>query len=382
MPRTIAAGATLIMLIGWLILTSAPGLGAVEAISSGCPPIITFTQVPAYGSFANLTGRAACINPVDYKVVVYIFVSGWWIKPTFADPVTPIQPDGSWTTDITTGGVDETATGIVAFLIHKTYPPPPLGGAADLPIELYQESVAYTQVERTPRTLSFSGYVWYVKASETPVGPGDNYFSDSPDDVWVDVQGRLHLKIVQRDGRWYSTEVYTQASLGYGEYFFSLASPALQGDLDPNVVLGLFTWDGAAPPGVYNREIDIEVSRWGNEANSNNAQYVVQPYTITTHLYPFPLAWSGSESTHWFDWQANEVQFAGYKGHGPVFAPGDVLATWTYTGPDTLPDGPANARINLWLVEGNPPTDGQTVEVIITAFQFIKSWVYLPVIVR
>ncbi len=233
-------------------------LSSSPTAANGCSPIINYTDIPQYGSFENLKGRVACVVPANHMVVVYIFVSGWWVKPTFASPLTSIQADGTWITDITTGGLDQNATKIVAFLVPNGYNPPLLGGSTTLPAELYLNSVAYTQVERTPRTVNFAGYVWYVKSSDSQVGPGPNYFSDSTDDVWVDDQNRLHLTIVQRDGKWYSTEVYTQVPLGYGEYVFCLASPI--NNLDPNVVLGLFTWDSVAPAGIYNREIDIEVA--------------------------------------------------------------------------------------------------------------------------
>jgi hypothetical protein len=43
---------------------------------------------------------------------------------------------------------------------------------------------------------------------------------------------------------------------------------------DPNVVLGLSTWDDNAPPNY--REIDIEFGRMDHPAY--NAQYVLQPW--------------------------------------------------------------------------------------------------------
>ena len=49
------------------------------------------------------------------------------------------------------------------------------------------------------RIISFSGYEWLVKTSANSksgtAGPGNNYFSNSKDNVWVDKKGWLHLKI-------------------------------------------------------------------------------------------------------------------------------------------------------------------------------------------
>src|SRR5437667_5439644 len=76
-----------------------------------------------------------------------------------------------------------------------------------------------------PRTISFSGYTWSVKMSAGRVGPGPNYFSDGTNNVWVDAQGRLHLKITLVKGHWYCAEIVNQSSLGYGTYRWTLDSP-------------------------------------------------------------------------------------------------------------------------------------------------------------
>ena len=45
------------------------------------------------------------------------------------------------------------------------------------------------------RSITFSGLNWLVKGSRGRIGPGHNHFSDSFDNVWVDAQGRLHLRV-------------------------------------------------------------------------------------------------------------------------------------------------------------------------------------------
>jgi exo-beta-1,3-glucanase (GH17 family) len=111
-------------------------------------PTIEFTYVPPRGSFNNLTGRVLHVSPFAYNVAVYIYVSGWWTKPTFASPLTPIQADGSWTTDITTGGIDEQATQIAAFLVPDGYHPPAMAGGGTLPAGLDANAVANVIVSR------------------------------------------------------------------------------------------------------------------------------------------------------------------------------------------------------------------------------------------
>ena len=112
-------------------------------------PAIEFTAVPPIGSSADLHGQVWHVAPGDYGVAVYIKVlGGWWTKPFWNNPVTPIACDGSWICDITTGGEDAQATDIAAFLIPLTYTPPAATWDGVLPAELYVNSVAYDEVNR------------------------------------------------------------------------------------------------------------------------------------------------------------------------------------------------------------------------------------------
>lgn len=138
---------------------------------------------------------------------------------------------------------------------------------------------ATTTVHAQPRVIAFAGYDWVVKNYAWEVGPGPNRFSDNSRNVWVDAAGRLHLRIEKRKKTWYCAEVICTESLGHGTYRFYLDSDVAE--LDPNVVLGLFTWSDT--PGFNNREVDIEFSRWGDR-NGPNAQFVVQPYYFPNNL--------------------------------------------------------------------------------------------------
>jgi hypothetical protein len=226
------------------------------------------------------------------------------------------------------------------------------------------------------REIEFSGYTWIVKRCDTPCGPGPNYFCDSAENAWVDPQGRLHMKITYSDGKWCCAEVINTRSLGYGEYCFRLESPV--DTLDKNVVLGLFTWDDNAPGHNY-REIDIEFARWGQEG-CPNAQYVVQPWDTPGNIHRWCLALTKPCSTHCFDWSRRRVSFKSIQSDSPCVVPPanpTALQSWEYTGDDIPPPGQENPRINLWLFNadgvgpGDPPSDGNEVEVVITAFEFV-----------
>ena len=112
-------------------------------------PSIEFTSVPPRGSSEDLKGQVWHALPIEYAVVVYIKVGGgWWTKPYWNNPLASIKYDGSWTCDITTGGVDEQATNIAAYLVPATYNPPLASGETSLPIEFEQKSVAKVNVSR------------------------------------------------------------------------------------------------------------------------------------------------------------------------------------------------------------------------------------------
>ena len=123
-------------------------------------PQINFVFVPPFGAFDNLFGQVLHVNTDDYKVAVYIQVSGgWWTKPTFASPVTNIELDGSWECDITTGGSDQNATKVAAFLIPKTFAPPQMAGGPTLPSTLDQNAVARADVDRSSSAPYIGGQV-------------------------------------------------------------------------------------------------------------------------------------------------------------------------------------------------------------------------------
>ena len=218
-----------------------------------------------------------------------------------------------------------------------------------------------------PRVLSFSGYNWIVKSSKIPVGPGPNYFLDSSENVWVDEQDQLHLKLTKRNGRRYCAEVISEKSFGYGKYIFYLVSRVDQ--LNENVVVGLFTWDDA--PEYNHREIDIEFSRWGQPTN-NNAQFVVQPWDRPGNIYRFNIQLNGDYSTHSFNWRSESISFQSLHGHYST-PPNDsyIIESWDYTGEDIPRPGNENARINVWLFNGTPPSDSVEAEIVIKKFEFI-----------
>lgn len=105
--------------------TMADNWSGSDTVDGPGTPVITFTTIPVVGSSENLRGKVSHVVPKDYGIVVYIKVAGgWWLKPTYASPVTKINIDGSWVCDVTTGGNDASATEFYAYLIPAGYSPP------------------------------------------------------------------------------------------------------------------------------------------------------------------------------------------------------------------------------------------------------------------
>ena len=210
-----------------------------------------------------------------------------------------------------------------------------------------------------PDRVSWSGGLWQVKTSSSAVGPGPNIFAKA--NVSVDASGFLHLKI-QKDAsnRWTSAEVIGPTSHGYGAYSFTVATRLDQ--FDPNVVLGLFTWSDRAQ--YAHREIDIEVAKWGNGADTANSQFVVQPYDKAGHMVRFTST-DAVRTLQRFEWRAGRVTFTSTR-----LDTGVVVASYTYTGADVPKPGDERVRLNLWLFQGAAPMNGLSTEVVVESFAF------------
>lgn len=226
-------------------------------------------------------------------------------------------------------------------------------------------------------TIGFSGYTWTVKSGDhlppgAPNGVGNNW---SASNVSVGPTGDLHLKITNVNGKWYCAEISTTIPFGFGKFQWKVISRLDQ--LDPNVVLGLFTYPTAnvGPDGT--NEIDIEYAHWG--ASSNPAgNYTVYPAVLpppltypkyTTHPFAFTLP--GDHTTQRFTWRSNNVFFQSLNGHTDTN--NNEYANWTFAPANPLQDIPQAAvpvHINLWLFQGHPPTNGQPVEVVIRQFKY------------
>lgn len=226
--------------------------------------------------------------------------------------------------------------------------------ALDAPLAVPEPRAAAASAECR---IEFAGRTWCVRGAGRQ-GPGPNEWS--ADNVWVDGAG-LHLVLRERAGVWYAAEVYTHEPLGFGEYEFRLATPVHA--LDPNVVLGAFTYSPLHRDGTH--EIDIELARWGDAAAAN-LNYVVWPAVRTSPPARHAAGWPhAGASTHAFTRQRGSITFRSTAA--------GLAREWRFDPPDArarIPQEPLPFHFNLWLYQGRPPLDGRNVEVVIESFTF------------
>ncbi|MCP4411946.1 MAG: choice-of-anchor D domain-containing protein, partial [Gammaproteobacteria bacterium] len=238
-------------------------------------------------------------------------------------------------------------------------------------------------IESSQNTISFANETWNVK-NGSGLGPGVNDWSNSTNSVWADQEG-LHLKIRKIGEEWYCAEVSTENTFGYGTYTFQLDSRVELngriGQLDPNVLLGLFTYQSNGvntTPQEY--EIDMEFSSWKDLILPNNSWHVFQyreagdennPNLITPQRYQTSLG--GDYSTHQFQWSNNEIRFNSYHGHYysvPYPRENYLIADTIYNDSRVPPEANEKVHINFWLVQGLDPMDDNEAEIIISDFKF------------
>jgi hypothetical protein len=214
--------------------------------------------------------------------------------------------------------------------------------------------------------LEWSGIEWKVRSGTG--GPGPNTWD--PRNVSVDDQGRLHLSIAYRDGKWTTAEILTTQPYGFGRYEWFVDGQLDQ--LDRNIVLGLFTYTTAAVGPDGTNEIDIEIARWGNSSYdplNYNVWPAVTGYSPTGTDLPMTLF--GTHTTHRFDWRTDSIEFGSYHG----FRTDNVnpIGTWSYAPADNtirIPQAPVPLHLNLWLFQGMAPANGAGVEIVVPEFHF------------
>jgi hypothetical protein len=325
---------------------------------AGIRPSLTFSRVPqADGSGRNkydiIEGRVSGARS-GQRIVIYARSATWWVQPLASEPFTTIQQNSRWTSATHLG------TEYAALLVEPGYRPP--ANANVLPAEGGAVvAVAVIKGQKFPPSpaISFSGYEWRVRDAPSDRG-GHNLYD--PRNAWTDDKGALHLRIAKAAGKWTCAEVTLTRNLGYGTYSFVARDISR---LEPAAVFGMFTWDYAGTDQNH-REMDIEISRWGDPA-SENAQYVVQPFDIARNVFRFTAP--PGLITNSFQWEPGRVSFWTIRGSetGSGQRP---IAKHVFTSGVPSP-GMESVRMNLYAFgyAGSPLQEDS--EVVVEKFQYL-----------
>ena len=335
--------------------------GACRSGQTNARPVIEFTKLPAAAEGGPdkldvIEGKVSGAQ-AGQQVILFAKTDAWWVQPIANEPFTTVQADSTWKNWTHLG------TEYAALLVEPGYHPPailqtlPREGDGVLAITTAQGNGQHSVVAKT---LQFSGYEWEARHLTSDRGGTRNRFE--PANAWTDERGFLHLRIARNAGEWTCAEVKLMRSLGYGSYLFVVRDTS---HLEPAAVFSIFTREGISADPNF-REVNIEISRWGDAA-SKNGQYVIQPYYVPANVTQF-VAPAGA-LTHSFRWQPGRALFRTTRGDATAKA-SPVIAEHLFTSGVPAPGGEF-IHLNLYVF-GNTrnPLQNET-EVIIEKFEYL-----------
>jgi hypothetical protein len=338
-------------------------LGACNSSKAPIAPTIEFTKIPpaAQGGrekVDTISGRVAGARP-GQKIVIYARSGPWWVQPWPDKALIPLQSDSTWTTPTHLGFE------YAALLVEPDYQAPstmdvaPSQGGSVAAVKLVKGTG--TPVIAPTKPLHFSGYDWQIRTIAGDRGGLNNLYD--PDNAWTDASGALHLRIRKKEGRWTCAEAVLSRSLGYGTYILVVRDTS---HLEPAAALSMVTFDDWAGDQHF-REMDIELSRWGDPTRRNNAQYGIQPFYVPNNVFPFNAP-SGT-LTHSLRWTAGRVSFKTVRGTS-ADAQGLVVSEHTFT--TGVPSaGQEMFQLLFYVVASETSPLQNDSEVVLEKFEFL-----------
>lgn len=343
-----------------LLLALAVALNGCQSQKATGAPSIEFTRIPpaAQGGperVETIAGRVHGSHPGE-QIVIYAHSGPWWVQPYSDHPLVPIQSDSTWSTP-THFGFE-----YAALLVEAGYHPPPTMDVAPSPggpvlsVAIIKGGGPPTFAPTKP--LKFSGYDWAIRTISSNRGGAYNLYD--PDNVWTDANGALHMRITNKSGLWYCAQLSLTRSLGYGTYRLTVRDTSR---LQPAAVLSMYTFDEWHGDQYY-REMDVEISRWGDAASKNNAQYGVQPFYVPGNIYPFNAP--AGPLTYSMRWNSGSVAFTTARAeHG-----GALVADHEFTSGVPSP-GQEEVKLELYVIPSDKyPLQGGS-EVVIEKFEYL-----------
>jgi hypothetical protein len=335
---------------------------ACQSRKSDGAPSIEFSKIPpaAQGGPDKvdiIAGRVRGFRPGE-QIIIYAHSGPWWIQPYYDHPFVAIQSDSTWST-ATHLGLD-----YAALLVEPGYHPPatldiaPTAGGSVVSVAIVKGTGPPTFAPTKP--LKFSGYDWSVRTIASNRGGSYNLYD--PDNAWTDSSGALHMRINNKSGPWNCAQLGLDRSLGYGTYILTVRDIS---QLEPAAVLSMYTFDEWHGDQYY-REMDVELSRWGDATRQSNAQFGVQPFYIPGNIYPFNAP--AGPLTYSMLWKSGSVAFRTVRGLGN--RSGSVIAQHEFTSGVPSP-GQEQVKLDFYAVPSEKYPLQKGSEVVIEKFEYL-----------
>eukprot|EP00741_Cyanophora_paradoxa_P022731 tig00021501_g21953.t1 len=366
--------------LAYVDLDTASNQADLKEAANFCP-ILKVNAFPAIGSFANgtvsglVTIEGSSANLPDFAVATLSYVltpgaqetySTYWGSPSESNPVVPVS-SGAWSVPIPSSDIVK----LLLVPAGASVPPTRSNRYLSDAYESLALSRAMLAIGGESRSqLQWSGKVWAKKtAITTRLDPGNNYWSDSPSDVFVDAQGQLHLTLKKTNNEWYSTEVVLQDIFSYGTFiwYVDVSPNSAVPWSDPYVDLGLFMWTGTE--NWKHRELAIEFSQHGLKKPGNlqfgtawDPEKDFRPddaekrfnldevrtnagVAVSNNRFTVQLTWTAGSATLrlYSDWHCkNKLMSATERATLPKLVEETIRAPWVPT------PGRQRVRMNLW----------------------------------
>lgn len=360
----LATHATTQLNAAMLLLTAFlfPLIGCHPGTKQSVDPKISFTQVPQWSlgdeNLQDVMEGTISGARQGQRLVIYTKTGNlWWVQPLVSSPFTSIQSDHVWRNEVHLG------TDYGVLLVDPSYDPAPV--LAQLPNRgqgVSAISVTHGPKESSSFFVDFSGFRWRVR--KVPSDRGGTVNPYSPDNVYTDQSGALHLRIIKRNQQWTCSEVNLTRSLGYGTYSFTVEDTS---KLEPAVVFTMFTWDYSTPQENYG-EVDLNISRWGNPT-AHNGEFAIQPPVVPINISRFTAP--PGKLKHTIIWEPGRVTML----TAPASAgPGtSVISQHVFTSEVPVP-GLESIRMSLFVYQnpnGKSPGLQRPAEVVVDRFEYL-----------
>jgi len=315
-------------------------------------PAIEFTRIPQAdpaGSARNdiIEGRVKGASP-GQKIVLYAKTGKWWVQPLVDQPMTDVSSNFTWTNATHLG------TDYAALLVKDGYrPKSSLDSLPQQDDDILAVAVVPGAARPPSPVADFAGCQWRLRTAPSGRG-GRNLYS--PSNISVDEKGAMHLRISKTANDWSCAEAALTRNFGYGAYEFVVRGLET---LEPAAVFDIFTYDYTGITQHY-REMNIEISQWGDPA-PKNAQYVVQPYYVAANVHRFNAP--AGILTFSLRWEPERATFRTLRGTA-------LVSEHVFTAGVPSP-GIESVRLALYIYRGARIKLEHPMEVVVERFTYL-----------